>query len=813
MYKYAKVIVNVSHSEVDTVYSYEIPKKFSDKVEIGMRVIVPFGYGNKNIEGYVVNLINDIDIPEKKIKYILDIPDEKKIFTLEMLSLAKYMREKYYCNFIDCLNTMKPQGIKFKTEYVIELIEETEKKLVTEKGKEVIKYLKEKGLKVLEVEIIEIYGINIKRTLKSLENKNIVKRTQLSKVKDLTQRVKVAYLNYDINNFYNVVNSVLEKEDSKSKIVKYLLENKKGRVIDLVKMFSKSKSPIDTLEKYGIIKIEVEEVLRNINYSIYKDSSEKKVLTDEQDMVCNYIFEKIDSKSNKPIVIHGVTGSGKTEIYIQLLKKVLKEGKEGILLVPEIALTPQTVSRLVNVFGDKVGITHSRLSAGERYDEWKKARDGQVSIMIGARSAVFSPFKNLRIIIIDEEHESTYRSETTPKYDTIEVARKRMEISKGTLVLGSATPSINTYYKCETNEYEMVKLNKRVNNSFPNIEIVDMREQLKNGNKSIFSCQLQNSIEKALKNKEQVILFLNKRGASNFVSCRSCGYVCTCDNCAVSYTYHSYKNNLMCHYCGKEIENPKNCPMCGSKYIKHFGIGTQKVENEVKKIFDCEVVRMDLDTVGGKDSHSKLLEKFRTKKADVLVGTQMIAKGLDFENVTVVGIIAGDLSINNGDFKSGENTFQLLTQVSGRAGRGSKKGEVYIQTYNPEHYSIIKASENDYEGFYKQEIGIRRAMNYPPFSNIFVILVIGSSEKEVINFLNNVKSVLEINNIYEYEILNPTPAIVSKIKNRYRWKIIIKGEDEKKIKNFAVGTIKQIKKTNNVTNLNISLNLNPTVIP
>lgn len=816
MATYVKVIISISNAKVDSPYTYKVPNFFLDKIEIGKRVIVPFGFGNKNIEGYIVNIVYATDLQVKKIKSIIDIPDKEPIFSIDMLKLGKYMRDKYYCNFIDCLNVMKPAGFRFKTEYVIESIkkiDEIKKSSISKKGIEVIEYLEKNNFLVAENELVENLGVSIKRTIKSLEVKGIVRRLQLNSVRDLTQRIKVAYLNYELFNFHEIRDRVLEKEDSKSKILKYLIENKRGIVLELVKMFAKSKSPIDTLEKYGLIKVIEEEILRNADYSIYKEGNVKKELTEEQKKACAFINKKINIKSIKPIVLHGVTGSGKTEIYIRTLKKIIEKGQEGILLIPEISLTPQTVSRISSVFGDKVGVTHSRLSQGERFDQWKKARDGKISIMIGARSAVFAPFKNLGVIIIDEEHETTYKSETTPKYSTIDIAEKRGEISKALVILGSATPSLETYYKQDQGLYDIIKLNNRINNSFPNVKIVDMCEELREGNKSIFSTLLKKEISKALKRKEQIILFVNKRGSSSFVSCRSCGYVCTCEDCSVSYTYHSYSNNLICHYCGKEIENPSKCPVCASKYIKYFGVGTQKIEEEAKRTFGCSVVRMDFDSTSGKHSHSEILEVFRRGRADILVGTQMIAKGLDFENVTVVGIIAADLSINSGDFKSAETTFQLLTQVSGRAGRGKKNGAVFIQTYNPKHCSIIKASENDYEGFYSQEIKLRKMMDYPPFSSIFVVLVTSNDEKGIVEFLYRLKNVLENNNIYNYEILNPAPAVISKIKKRYRWKIIIKGKEEEKLKNFVIHCTNLEKEKTNVSNLNINLNLNPATIP
>lgn len=820
MNNFAKVIINLSHSNVESVYTYKIPDEFLDKIKIGMRVIVPFGFGNKNYEAYVVNLVDTIDFPIEKAKSIIDLPSlddsDRPLFSLEMLKLAKFMKNKYYCNFIDCLNVMKPSGLIFETEFVVEVVENKKDFKLTPKAKEIVDYIISNKNKVAEEELIDFFGQGVKRTIKTLSEKKIVKRIQMSEVRDLTQKVKVAYLNRDFEKFDEELKKIQIKNDAKNKIISFLQESETGngvRVKDLMTYFGISMSPITTLEKYGLVSVETEEVFRNIDYKVYEEKNKNKVLTEEQKQTVDFINNKIDENSKKTITIFGVTGSGKTEVYMEVIEKVLNEGKQAIVLVPEISLTGQTVSRFVNRFGDKVGVMHSRLSQGERFDQWKKARDSKISVMIGARSAIFTPFENLGIVIIDEEHEHTYKSETTPKYCAKEVARVRCDNTNSILILGSATPSIDTFYKSQKGEFDLVTLENRVNNSFPKVSVIDMRTELKDGNNSIFSKQLYESMENAFKKDEQVILFLNKRGASNFVSCRNCGYVCECDNCSVSLTYHSYNNTLMCHYCGKKIKNPKICPQCGSKHIKYFGVGTQRVEEEVKKIFNVEVVRMDFDTTNGKNGHEKNLEKFRSKEAKVLVGTQMITKGLDFPDVTVVGAIASDMSINSGDYRSAETTFQLLTQVAGRAGRHEKKGEVFVQTYNPEHYAIVESAKNDYNSFYRQEIILRENMHYPPFSNIFVVMLTGENEREIILLLHTFKELLIQNNTMEYEVYDPTPAIVSKIKKRFRWKIIVKGNDERILMNFVLNSVNQLKEKNNVSNVNINLNLNPTIIP
>lgn len=536
-----------------------------------------------------------------------------------------------------------------------------------------------------------------------------------------------------------------------------------------------------------------------------------KTLTSDQQNVLNRVINNSDLT---PALIHGVTGSGKTEVYMEIIQEVLIQKKEAIVLVPEISLTPQTVERFLNRFGPLVNFTHSRLSAKERFTIWHRAKHKEISIVIGPRSAVFTPFADLGIIIIDEEHDGAYKSDTTPKYDARAVALKRGELHNAQVVLGSATPGVDSYYKALSGEYKLFSLPNRINLNFPNVKIIDMREELSKGNTSIFSVPLRIALEENFAGKRQTILFLNRRGFSTFISCRNCGHVLECKDCSVNYTYHKMGNKLMCHYCGAGEKNPSNCPVCGSKFIKAMGLGTQRVEKEVRELLPhARVLRMDMDTTSRKHSHESILTQFKNE-GDILVGTQMIAKGLDFPKVTLVGIMLADTSINMGDYRSGEITYQLLTQVSGRAGRADDMGEVYIQTYNPGHYSIIHSRDNDYSAFYNQEISFRKQRFYPPFAHVFMILFVGAEEKEIIAQLFNLKNIMDF---YQkkrpiFDILGPVPAIVSKIKNNYRWKIIVKCEFEDNLRNFVIFCLKELSKTQNLKNINVNLTLDPAVI-
>jgi len=520
-------------------------------------------------------------------------------------------------------------------------------------------------------------------------------------------------------------------------------------------------------------------------------------------------------------LLHGVTGSGKTEVYMHAIESVLACGKQAIVLVPEIALTPQMVNLFTARFGSQVAVTHSRLTAGERFQIWKLALDGEIGLVIGPRSAVFTPFANLGLIVIDEEHEHTYHSETTPKYDAREVAIKRAEFANATVVLGSATPSLESYFRT-TEEYDalpytLLQLPERINKSYPDVTVIDMRKEAAHGNMSIFAAEFQTALAETIAAGRQAILFLNRRGHSPFVSCRRCGFVLACTDCRVNHTYHADKNRMLCHYCGKGTELPANCPACESKHIKLFGVGTQKIEEEIKTLFpETGVLRMDMDTTRGKFGHAKVLEEFRRGDAQILIGTQMVAKGLDFPNVTMVGVVAADLSLHTGDFRAAEHTFQLLTQVSGRAGRAMHSGKVFLQTYNPEHYAIEMAQKADYLNFYTHEMTIRRAMIYPPFSHVFSVMFSGAAEKELIIALQKLLAIMEYCNKRDgrgrFEMLGISPAFVSKIKKSFRWKLLVKCREEEPLKAFVLYCIKKLKQNDPLTGITVHLTQNPIIM-
>ena len=600
-------------------------------------------------------------------------------------------------------------------------------------------------------------------------------------------------------------------------IVNFLKNNDRVEINDLIDIIKVSKQSILSLQNKNLIDIKLEDYYRNPE-NAYTLEQKEIYLNEEQKNACNKVISEMFDQNKKPYMLHGVTGSGKTEVYMEIIDYALSQGLDSIVLVPEIALTPQTITRFKNRFGDIVGVFHSQLSEGQKHDVYKAIKSGNIRILIGARSALFAPFNSLGVIIIDEFHETSYKSEKNPKFSAIEVAKFIANKNNISLVLGSATPSIDEYYKAKNGEYNLIEIKQRANkNPLPKIEVVDMKEELNKGNKSIFSFKLQDEIKQAIKNNNQVILFLNRRGYASFVSCRSCGYVFQCENCDISLTYHKGKNIGRCHYCGYEREIPKECPECSSIYVKPFGVGTQKIEEELKVIFpELKVLRMDKDTTSKKGSLEEILNKFKNKEADILIGTQMLSKGLDFDNVTLVGILSADMILNFPDFKSFETTFQLITQVSGRAGRSDKEGKVVLQTYDTDHYSIRRAINYDFEGFYEDEIKIRKAFGYAPFNNMISVVVSGENEnlvkKNIQNMYDSIIYLLKGRGITDFEfILGPNPCSISKINQNYRWQILFK-DDNIEI-NLLKGIIKYICITKRDVvfskEINISIDINP----
>ena len=689
---FADIFIENNFQKIDKLYTYIV----KDDVKPGMRVLVNFG------KSYRVGIVlflhaNYSGDHREKLKEIHSVLDDEPIISNDLIRLGLWMKERYLVGYSKAFAPILPPGN----------LQKIKKKILVEK------YPHGKDLEDLNSIDLSKYFEDLKE-----DEKAIIKRLRakgyVRYIYDSLVTVKPKLVNYlrladdfDPKNLEGI-------SEKQAQVFNFIKKEKDISRVDVMKVLNISYSPIKSLIKRNLIEEYKKEINRDPVEKTFKKN--KLALNDEQQEALKSI-----QKTDKVVsLLHGLTGSGKTEVYLNLTSKVLEDGGQVIVLVPEIGLTPQMIERFKSWFGNEVAIIHSKLSAGERYDEYRKVLNDEVKVVVGVRSAVFVPFKDLKMIIVDESHDSSYEFHDNLKYDTIEVAINRMK-GRGKVVLGSATPSVESYFYAQKDFYNLCELKNRAKKGafLPDTEIVDMRDELIKGNVSIFSRELREAIEEKLKNKEQIILFLNRRGFSNFISCRSCGEVIKCDDCDISMTYHKAKNRLICHYCGKTKPLPKVCPSCGSKFIKQFGVGTQRVEEEVQKYFpEARVLRMDRDTTGKKDSFEKFYEKIKNKEADIIIGTQMVSKGFDFEDVTLVGIVAADLSLYISDYKARERTFQLVTQVSGRAGRASKKGQVIIQTYSPDSEIIKYSAQGDYKDFYEYEIQERKTFLYPPYTKL-----------------------------------------------------------------------------------------------
>ncbi|SCG83512.1 primosomal protein N' (replication factor Y) (superfamily II helicase) [Proteiniborus sp. DW1] len=822
---FVEVVVDNTSASTDRFYTYVVPEEYKKHIEVGKKVLVPFGKGNKLVEGVIVNVINNTEIPKSRIKPIKDIFNDDPILSKNLIELSFWMKDRYLAQYSDILKSMMPSGTINKVVEIIKLVNNEEavyEKLKSKNQLKIIEFLKKHGETELQ-KIREATGIiNINPSINTLAKNEIIQVTRKINSEVNKKYERFVKRVFSTNDTEEVINTLSKNAIKQIEIVKYLKNIESISLKDIMVETSCSLSSLKALEEKGFITIVDVEIKRDAITKEINPYKKIKLTKEQEDCIDKIYRDYLENGYNK-YLLHGVTGSGKTEVYLNLIERILESGKQAIVLVPEISLTPQTVERFAGRFRNNVAVLHSRLSNGERYDEWRKIKEGEVQIVVGARSAIFAPFDKLAFIIIDEEHEASYKSSMNPKYNAIEVAEKRCEIEGATLVLGSATPSIESYYKAKQGEYKLIELPNRVNNKeMPKIEVIDMKKELDNGNKSMFSNSLYSSILENLRANKQTILFLNRRGFSTFISCRKCGYVVKCKECDISLTYHMSQNTLKCHYCGFALKPPTICPSCGSKYIKYFGTGTQRVEEEIKRLFpNARVSRMDLDTTTAKGSHEKIFEKMKKGDIDILIGTQMITKGLDFPNVTLVGIIAADLTLNIPDFKASERTFQLLTQVGGRAGRGEYDGKVILQTYEPEHYSIMTAKSHDYVNFYNKEISIRKEFNYPPFRDIINIIISGENEKDTYNVASSIARDIRLEVFKQIDsaehketIIGPMEAPIYRIKNKYRRQIIIKA----KRSNITLITkaIDRVNKDNieknNAKNISVSIDFNPVSI-
>ncbi|WP_339289578.1 primosomal protein N' [Ureibacillus sp. FSL K6-0786] len=762
----AEVIVDVSAYPVDRPFDYFIPEQVEELIECGCRVKVPFG--NRNVLGFVVGIKNETDVPLDKIKPIASLLDIEPVLTSEMLQLAKWLKQETICYEIDCLQVMLPSALRAKYEKMVVL------QTNVENLDEPLKHYFQKSTKV---NYKEFEKNNLLIPLKKALNKKLLSLENVVKQKGQVKEIRKVKVSDNLQ----LLQEVYDKLSNRAKKQKQLLlwmKQHVGEILEpdfIYKETNCSPQVLQAIIEQGAAEFILEEVYRNPFKKDVK-KTDFLTLTEEQKQALHKIVEAMDNRSPETFLLHGVTGSGKTEVYLQAIQHCIQQGKDAIVLVPEISLTPQMTNRFRSRFGELVAVMHSGLSIGEKYDEWRKVHQQKVKVVVGARSAVFAPFENVGLIILDEEHESSYKQEDTPRYHARDVAIWRSKYHHCPVILGSATPSLESYARARKNVYKLLTLKGRaLNQPLPTVEIVDMREELKKGNRSMFSEKLTESIRNRLKKKEQIVLFLNRRGYSSFVLCRDCGTVMQCENCDISLTYHRYNEKLKCHYCGYEQFVPTICPECGSDHIRYFGTGTQKVEEELMKLFpEARVLRMDVDTTKQKGAHEAILENFGAGKADILLGTQMIAKGLDFPNITLVGVLSADTSLHLPDFRAAERTFQLLTQVSGRAGRAEKHGEVIIQSYTPEHYAIELAKTQQYEPFYEREMMVRHGAAYPPYYFIALIQVAHEDVLLAAEYANKCAEFLRTHLSFNASIIGPTTAGIVRLQNRYRYQCLIK---------------------------------------
>ncbi|MFF2856309.1 primosomal protein N' [Peribacillus sp. NPDC058002] len=799
----ASVIVDVPAKQTDREFDYRIPQKWNQVIKPGMRVIVPFG--PRMVQGFVTGLKAKSDFA--KLRNIKEPMDLEPILNDELLQLGDWLTKEAMCFKISALQAMLPAAMKAKYEKVIKVVDDKKDQLPL-----FIQNLFGKNDSISWKDVIE--GENASLFQKEMQNGSLeLVYNVKNRLNKKTVRVIKSLLSpKELKEMASAMSSHAKKQQE---LLQYFIEHQEPIPLkELLELINTSSSTVKSLVSKG--------ALAEMDQEIYRDPYENRVfekstpftLTAEQTAALKPINEKIHHDEHDVFLLYGVTGSGKTEVYLQAIASVIEKGKEAIMLVPEISLTPQTVKRFKERFGEQVAVMHSGLSVGEKYDEWRKIHRKEVKVVVGARSAVFAPFENLGLIIIDEEHESSYKQEETPRYHARDVAIERAKSYKCPVILGSATPTLESFARAKKNVYKLLTLSQRMNkNALPAVDIVDMREELRTGNRSMFSELLFTKLKDRLEKGEQTVLMLNKRGHSSFVMCRSCGLVINCPNCDISLTYHRFNDIMKCHYCGFEEGMPSVCPECESEHIRFFGTGTQKVEEELAKILpEARVIRMDVDTTSKKGSHERLLNAFGEGKADILLGTQMIAKGLDFPNITLVGVLSADTMLHLPDFRSSEKTFQLLTQVSGRAGRHQLPGEVVIQTYTPEHYSIELSALQDFDAFYEREMHLRRQSHYPPYYYVVLITVSHEDLMKTVSVTEKITNYLGSRLNRDSIVLGPVASPISRINNRYRYQCLIKYKREPDLNQHLRTLLEHYQKETAQNHLQISIDLNPQIM-
>ncbi len=804
MAKIAKIAVAAATYAIDRPYDYLVPLELSESLLPGMRVAVPFGAGNRVTDGIVLSCTEQEISETARLKFVLSQLDQEPMLSYDFLQLALWMRDRYFCTVYDAARIMLPAGLWFSLKDCWKLAPGIDRETAyqatgrSDHAKHLIELLFANG-GVAELGQIKLaFGtVDPSPALKALKEKGIIQQeTSASRgIGDKTEQIAEIAIAPD--EALALAAQKRRRAPLQYAAVETLCAVGQVAAKELCYFTGASMTTLRSLEKAGILTLRKREVYRRpaLPASTVPDPINLNI---QQQAVYDGLVELCCTERASAALLYGVTGSGKTLVYIQLIQNLLSQGKSVIVLVPEIALTPQLMERFINYFGKQVALMHSSLSAGARYDEWKRIRTGEATVVVGTRSAVFAPVQNLGAIILDEEQEPSYKSEQTPRYHARDVAKYRCIKANALLLMGSATPTVETMYCAQIGQYKLFEMPLRYNEqALPQVEIVDMRQELRQGNGSCISDTLRNELHQTIARGEQAILFLNRRGANRMVTCGECGQTPDCPRCSVKLTYHSANNRLMCHHCGHSQPMPKFCPDCGG-VLTHVGVGTQKAEEELHKIFpNIEILRMDTDTVTATNSHETILDRFKTERIPILLGTQMVAKGLDFENVTLVGVLAADQSLYTDDYRAGERTFSLLTQVVGRAGRGNKAGKAVIQTFTPDNDVIRCAALQDYDTFYRQEVCLRQVREQPPFGDLLVISASGPEETAVLRGCTRLRDA--INNAlmqpaycnYEYRLLGPAPAAVAKINNRYRYRLTLNIKNTQEVRRLIAHLLRK----------------------
>ena len=780
-----KVAVSAAPYSIDKPYSYLVPESLAAAAVPGVRVMVPFGRGNKESEGLILARVQEPKLPGSKA--IRQILDSEPVLDKAGIDLALWMRGRYFCTVFEAVKTILPAGLWYGLREIWSLAMEPETARSAAVGIpgawQVLDLLEKQGGKADIRVLRDALGDGAEKPLKAMKKAEILACETDAKRKIADKSHRMVELAVNTEDAYALTEPKRRSAPARYEVVNFLATAGRTPAAEVSYYTGASARTLKTMEKAGLIAFSEEEELRVPSLDDVEPGPEI-VLNEEQQRAFEEILGRVQAAKPSVTLLRGVTGSGKTQVYLRLVQETLALGKTAMVLVPEIVLTPQMMRKFSSYFGSRVAMLHSSLKMTERYDQWKRIRRGEVDVVLGTRSALFAPLKNLGLIIMDEEQEGSYQSENVPRYDAREVAKYLCVREKAALVFGSATPTVETAWAVEQGSYQKALLRRRYNeNALPEVLIADLRQEILNGNPGLISTPLRQELEKNLAAGEQSILFLNRRGSSRMLLCGECGYVPQCPRCSTAMTYHSANGRLMCHYCGHSEPAADTCPECGG-WMKHVGAGTQKVEEELRELFpEAGILRMDADTTAG--GHEEILQTFERERVPILLGTQMVAKGLDFENVTLVGVLSADISLYVDNYRAAERTFSLLTQVVGRAGRGGKTGRAVIQTYTPGNDVIRCAARQDYDAFYESEIRMRRLRRYPPFADLFTVTVSGTEEGRVLRAAVSVRETLrqlcrrpELA-AGEPEVLGPAPAPVVKVNNRFRYRCTLVGKNDK----------------------------------